>query len=394
MQTWKSLFLLSCTVAFAAPLPPPLLEAPPAIGPRLVRVGITGRFTSVQFSSWSEKSPLRVTVSPDRTVFRRQVTLRALNGALYVENEKAPEISLQLQPSSFSHGILLNGNPYHGSFRVFAENSTLKVVNEVPLEDYVAGVVGSEMPAQWSLEALKAQAIASRSYAAYRMRHPRKTLYDLQDDVLDQRYLGQNAETPRTRRAVRDTEGVILEDPSHRVLLSYFHSRCGGVTESAKEVWRSPSKLKNHTQAVKCAFCRNNPAAWSARIPWTEFTSALKIPPTSHVASLTKTPSGRVDQLEIVWPGKRLEVPSETLRSHFGYSKIKSNRFEVRASPREVEFVGVGAGHGVGLCQWGANHLATQGLSASRILAHYYPTAKVAQLADPALPLSRSTSVQ
>lgn len=125
---------------------------------------------------------------------------------------------------------------YRGHFKVINDGGALTVMNDLPLEDYIRGVVPSEMPSGWEIEAHKAQAIAARSYALANMGKRGKYGYDLKDTPEDQAYGGASAETTRTNQAVIDTEGIVLVCQG-KIVPAYYSASAGGQTRSAGQVW-------------------------------------------------------------------------------------------------------------------------------------------------------------
>ncbi|MBQ4646077.1 MAG: SpoIID/LytB domain-containing protein [Candidatus Gastranaerophilales bacterium] len=125
---------------------------------------------------------------------------------------------------------------YRGDIIIYNLGGTLTVVNSLPLEEYLLGVVPSEMPSKWNIEAHKAQAIAARSYALANLNKRNSKGYDLKDTPLDQAYGGASSETPQTTRAVLSTKGEVLTYDS-KIIPAYYHASSGGKTLSAGEVW-------------------------------------------------------------------------------------------------------------------------------------------------------------
>lgn len=222
--------------------------------------------------------------------------------------------------------------------------------------------------------------MASRTYALHRARHPRSSRFDLEAGVRDQVYGGASAEAPALRAAVAQTRGEYLSDEKGRPLAALFHSQCGGKTEVAGAVWAGSRK---GGASVPCEFCREKAAGWRARFSWQELRSALGWPVGAKVPRLSageKLPSGRWKSLGLNGPPGNAELSADELRRRLGYDKLKSALFEWKTDREGVEFSGRGAGHGVGLCQWGARHLAKRGRGYRAILAHYYPEARLQPL--------------
>ncbi|HIS35541.1 TPA: SpoIID/LytB domain-containing protein [Candidatus Scatousia excrementigallinarum] len=125
---------------------------------------------------------------------------------------------------------------YRGHLIIQNKNKKLTVINEVDLEDYIKGVVPSEMPSSWELEALKAQAIAARSYALANLGKRASLGYDLKDTPEDQAYGGASAETSKTNKAVDETSGLVLTY-NYKVVSAFYSASAGGQTVTAKEAW-------------------------------------------------------------------------------------------------------------------------------------------------------------
>ena len=138
--------------------------------------------------------------------------------------------SLVLRPDSDGY-VSTKGKWYHGKLMVKVSNNKLTVINNVDLEDYLKGVVPSEMPSGWEFEALKAQAIAARSFALANLGKQAKYGYDLKDNTEDQAYGGASAETEKTNKAVEDTKGLVLTYDM-KIIAAYYSASAGGMTNT------------------------------------------------------------------------------------------------------------------------------------------------------------------
>lgn len=125
---------------------------------------------------------------------------------------------------------------YRGNFKIINDGMGLTVMNDVPLESYLRGVVPSEMPSSWEHEAHKAQAIAARSYALANLGKRAKYGYDLKDTPEDQAYGGASAETTKTNNAVKETEGIVLVCQG-KIVPAYYSASAGGKTNTGSQVW-------------------------------------------------------------------------------------------------------------------------------------------------------------
>ena len=279
--------------------------------------------------------------------------------------------------------LTINGLTVGGRVIVKRQNGKLLAINEVPLEDYVKGVVPSEMSAAWHPEALKVQAIATRTYALYKMRQNARKDFDVLASIKDQVYLYRGrASAGAAARAVDDTRDLVLayrDEP----ILAVFSSTAAGQTEDAWNVWAVDMP---YLKGVECPFDLNS--------PWYQWRTDIALPmleqrlrdegfPVGIIASLapaTYTKAGRVIQVRILHSGGELYVKGDDLRRVLGYTVLPSTQFDFDIVGMQVQFAGRGNGHGVGLCQWGAKELAERGYSAETILRYYYPGADIRDL--------------
>ncbi|MFQ5990852.1 MAG: SpoIID/LytB domain-containing protein [Nitrospiraceae bacterium] len=262
-----------------------------------------------------------------------------------------------------------------GFLYVTVRDGNLVVVNDIELEEYVFGVVPSEMNADWHVEALKVQAVTARTYALYRRMTNGAHDYDLVATTKDQVYRGRYGVNGRVREAVRSTRGLVLTYQNAPILAAYS-STAAGPTEDARNVW---SKALPYLEGVECPFDSNSPHyQWTAsfRIQDLEVSLREQGVAVGTIASVTPfaySRAGRVTKVRILHSNGELILRGEDLRRTVGYKVIRSTLFEVESVGREVVLSGRGYGHAVGLCQWGAKELATLGYSYSAILAYYYP---------------------
>lgn len=327
---------------------------------------------------------------PSWKKFPKEITLSARqskNKKLVAINRSDPE----------ERPFLIRGGPhptdkaqyrtdfYRGALKITPQQSGFAVTNILPLDDYLAGTLAAEMNGLWELEALKAQAVASRTYALYMVKHPKHALFDLDSSTQDQVYGGAERESKRVTQALKETEGFYLATKGDEPIKSYYHSRCGGITETAGAVWN----YKNHTlnKRVPCPYCQKFPYSWTTVVNAEELFKSLHLPFQTISAlsqlSAEKTPAGRVSALRFALNGAQKRVTSDELRSLLGYTRIKSANFNWKINGEEIHFNGVGSGHGVGMCQWGARYLAKQGKNFKQILAYYYPGIELRKLAQP-----------
>jgi len=318
----------------------------------------------------------RVTITPQGSP-PRVVAPTAEPGKLYVDGVPA------LSPIRFqAPSVFVDGGSYRGAVSAHRTAGGVSIVNEVPLEDYVAGTLHEEMYRSWGGAALRAQAVATRTYALYRMRKARGRLHDLDSTPGDQVYGGVRAETPAARRATRDTQGEYLAFQG-RPILAVFHSTAGGRTASAEEVWG---------RALPYLVSREVPdedlsphSFWQVRVSPEELSRGLarvgaSVGSVRGARVVEHTPSGRVSRVEISGSEAERVLSGRQVRQAVGTRRIKSTLYEVRLEDGSFLFLGAGYGHGVGMSQWGARVLARQGIEYADILARFYPGAELREL--------------
>jgi stage II sporulation protein D len=277
--------------------------------------------------------------------------------------------------------IFIDKRPFRGELDVVRKaDGKLMVVNVISVEDYLYGVLYNEVSHRWPMEALKAQAIASRTFALYQAKQARLQPYDLRSDVYSQVYSGSDFERRSTRMAVDVTRGKVLVYKGE-LLPAYYHAACSGGTEDASALWNIDiPPLKG----VECDFCRDSKYyRWINNMPLRTVGKRLadagyKIGSIISIRTLSKNGSGRVERLSITdTEGRSIAVSGKDFRQIIGPNEIRSAKFDVSVVPGQLVIEGRGWGHGVGMCQWGAFGQAKAGKKADEILGYYYPGAEV-----------------
>lgn len=269
--------------------------------------------------------------------------------------------------------FFIDGRAYRGDLELLVENGMILAVNHVPLEDYLKSVVPSEVSIQWRHEALKAQAVAARTYSYYHILTNKHRLYDI--PLGRQEYKGMDAEHPKTSWAVDVTFGEVMTYRGE-VFVAYFHAVCGGYTADAQYVWSNSNGLPGNTP---CPFCKGSRYdSWSYKVSAAEVGRLLKqngykINDVSRIYPQDKFDKfPRVRSVAVVG-SKKFIIPVNQFRAILGFANIRSSVFEVEKKGNNFIFTGRGWGHGVGLCQYGAKALAEKGYKYNDILDLYYP---------------------
>jgi stage II sporulation protein D len=311
-----------------------------------------------------------------------RATVRARGGQILL-SKRAVRAPLAVRPGALP--VSLDGRQLPGRLEIWAEGDGLVVVNVLDLEDYVAAVVASEMPSGWPDEALRAQAVAARTYAvAQKMALGPAARAHLGSTVLDQVYAGEVREPPR--RAAAATHGEVLTYGAVPVQ-AFFSASCGGVGESAQAAFDlAYGSLPYLPGGEDGDFDRGAPRLrWRKEVPLQALTARLRRAGRLRAAVLgieveSRTASGRARSVRLRTARSAISLPAAELRQILGYSELPSLLFEVRQHRGAALFEGRGAGHGAGLCQWGARGRAAQGQTYREILAHYYPGTEVRRM--------------
>ena len=295
----------------------------------------------------------------------------------------------------------MEGERFRGQLEVIVDGAgtSFDVINHLPLEPYLAGVVGAEMPSYWEPEALKAQAIASRTYCLYiKERFGRHRSWDMSRTQAHQVYRGIAAESATVWDAVHATQGQILvtdgRDGTPIVLPTYYSSICGGHTEDSNRVFGEASVV---LRGVECWSCED--VAKATQFNWPEviyskqevsqrllarYPALRELGAVHEIVPIRQSEYDhftRFTQVRLVGTtGRSSVLRAEDLRLAIDPSgrRIKSTGCRLEDRGEHWAFVqGRGWGHAVGMCQCGAQGLARAGLSVQDILVHYYPGARI-----------------
>lgn len=269
--------------------------------------------------------------------------------------------------------LSVNGRAYHGAMVVRLEGRQLIVVNRLGVEEYLYGVLPKEVPDKWPSEALKAQAVAARTYAYSQIGRALGLPYDVEDTVMSQVYGGIDAEQPSTNAAVDQTKGLVLRYGGN-IIIAYFHSHSGGRTEDPAHVWGAklpylvsrddPHSLASGAMAWRASFSRREvKAKLAAEFPEIGAIRSLRV---------TRRNGVRAEKIKVVGELGSGEMSANRLRLALGPAKLKSTAFSMKETRDGYAFTGTGYGHGVGLSQFGAMAMAQRGAGFRTILNFYY----------------------
>ena len=307
-----------------------------------------------------------------------------------------PLQELRLEPIAPEDLLVLNQRRYRGSLLLRPKGESLQAINRLPLEPYLMGVVGSEMPDSWPQAALRAQAVASRTYVLQQLRP--QAPFDVKATVASQVYKGVEAESAPVRLAVTSTHGKVLLH-GQRLINAVFHSSSGGATENSGDLW---NRQLPYLVSVPDFDSASPVSRWEKALEPEDLRQSFKeIGGAVTIEPLQTSPTGRLRQARVIGPGGELVLTGSELRQRLGLrSTLVQFSFEpagrlsppadgegqatpvvlsVPQSSPDLRLLvrGRGYGHGVGMSQWGAYALALRGKSYEDILRHYYTGAEL-----------------
>lgn len=282
--------------------------------------------------------------------------------------------SINLNPKSPN----LKQRKYRDDFDVYSNGTHLSIVNNVDINNYLAGVVESEGGGGKHLEYYKVQALMSRTYLMKYMKRHSKEGFSLCDRVHCQAYHSMMRFTPKIDDAVKETEGIVMVDEKHRMVDSYFHANCGGQTCEPDYVWNNAIPYLTTFLDTFCIYTKQ--ATWEKKIPkssWQNFLVTKYGYPIHQpgMAALIFTFDQPERKAFYIHPS--LGIPLRDLRTEF---KLKSTFFSCHPEGDYVVLEGRGFGHGVGLCQEGAMKMAKSGYTYDQIARFYFPGVTIVNL--------------
>jgi stage II sporulation protein D len=364
-----------------------------------------------------------LTVAVDGPFFLEQDNVRAQNPPLPAAKATASRGKLVIGATALSVRkvtiipgpsvtVTVDNRKYPGTITLLAEKDSagaerVRLIDNVNLEAYLCGVLAGEVPVdKWADEALKAQAVASRTYALYQVRTHLSDNWDMTGDDQSQVFRADATSNARVNRAVNQTRGLVLTW-QQKIFSAYFTSSCGGCTEAAGNVWPGVASI-TPLAGTTCGYCvkpyvdqkhdhwtvaiNHEVAAEALRAMFPEQAKLIKSVRQIEVSK--RGDGGRAIELKF-YGVPPLTAHAYTFRSHY-IAALRSAPAAVQADgglqslfigePEPVrggnvtKFKGSGWGHGVGLCQWGSQGMAKSGKGYAAILQHYYPGSVMVRL--------------
>ena len=337
-----------------------------------------GTPASFQIKELPNEKPLAEGASLPQAIIRPDSAGIRIGGRLY------PVSGLRI--TSGTKEVDVQNRKYHSAIQILKNpKGSLTVVNEIDVEDYLKGVLPGEMHAAWPEEALKAQAVISRTYAIFKNIENKDLPFSLSSDVESQVYEGKIIEQASTNRPIQKTRGEVLTYRG-KIFPTFFHSTCGGRTTRADRVWN----IEPHPclKGVECNFCHGSKVyRWHSEFSGTQIKNLLakkgySVPEVQSIVPQGVDESGRVKSFEIKHSGGSLKIPAHKFRLAVGADRMRSTKVDLHQTGNQFVFDGQGWGHGVGLCQWGAKRLAELGYQYQDILRYYYPGSEIQNIDD------------
>lgn len=349
-----------------------------------IRILISGNNKQVTLNTYgdvivSDASSRKFRLVPNATYIMKPDS----DNFLYLSKEKLSS-PVDFYVPDGKNFLKINGKRYRGRLTAIShKDGYINVVEEIPFEKYLMGVLAPEMGPDWPLEALRAQAVASRTYAARLIR--KGSDYDIGSDTAHQVYTGMEKINDKIIQAVNSTKGEVLYY-NGRMITAFFHACCGGRTTTPSSAFSGD--IIKPLRGVSDPYCKtSNHYEWEIKIPQDELLSfiqkkgstALKL---NSVKIFSKDKSGRAVKLSFYTDKGVFKAETKDLRKEFGAFEFKSTFItKVEKIKKEYVFYGKGWGHGVGMCQEGAKNMAQKGFNYKKILSFYYPGARITDIA-------------
>ncbi|MBU2567819.1 MAG: SpoIID/LytB domain-containing protein [Elusimicrobia bacterium] len=317
--------------------------------------------------------------------------VQPFSGGILFDDMKVLSGGVRIVPGDGAGSIRINGRRYRDSVLIKKNRKgKLNVINELGIESYLAGVLPHEVNPAWDMEALKAQAVVSRTYAMSNLGKHKDDGHDLCNKVHCQVYAGAEGENSRTNRAVELTRGEVVTYKGN-LISAVYHASCGGHTENPKYVWSWGGNVPEYLYGVRDRYCVASPHfRWTKDVKEDFIIKKMETADYKDIRGIVsiipgkKNNSGRNAAFFIKYIKKTggtatLNVRAARFRLIVDPWLIKSTKLDFikKIDKNTFRFSGYGWGHGVGMCQWGAKHLSEKGWNYKKIIHFYYHGTKV-----------------
>lgn len=296
---------------------------------------------------------------------------------LYINGEKTESILIEKDDMVAIFGLSKDNkkfNKYRGEFKIIPYKTKIMPINLVFAEEYLYSVVPSEIGFNFPDEAIKAQALAARSYLYHGISNKKFKKFDMLDDTTSQMYIGYKKENKKIRRLINETSNEIITYKNEPINALY-HSTSGGRTANNEDVWKYSRPIPYLRSVDDSGNEEKSPRAdWNYKISEKDMSRKFRF--SVKEIKISEMKNNRVKK--VIIKGEKIKVISgDDLRRIVGYTKIFSTMFKVKKNGNYFVFEGHGSGHGVGMSQWGAYGLAKKGYSYQEIIKHYYKKVEI-----------------
>ena len=310
--------------------------------------------------------PFRASIRPQKGGI--EINHQVFNSKHLILN--VPNGSIQIGNRRYSHQIQI--------FK--SSEKKLTITNHIDLEEYLKGVLPLEAHPDWPMEALKAHAVVTRTFALFKSLEKQNLNFSLHDTVQSQVYGGTLFHKKTTDQAVEATRGEILTSRGN-IFPAYMHASCGGHTAQADFIW--PVRPNPVLKGVVCPFCKGMKHwKWTLKMSLTEIEIIMQkkgfpAKKLRNIVFVNRDPSGRATKVMLEYESSKVAISGDDFRAFLGYNRLRSLKVNVEIKEGHAYFQGFGWGHGIGFCQWGAKHQAELGKTYRQILAFYFPGSEI-----------------
>jgi SpoIID/LytB domain protein len=336
-----------------------------------------------------------------KVYFDRQINIER-------DNPESTTVIYNIQYAKGFYWANKKDTTYRGDFQVLFRGSALTLINIVNMEEYLYGVVPAEIPPSWPMEALKAQAVAARTYTFKHMGRHESEGFDVCNTQHCAVYAGVNGETKATNEAVDTTRGQVLYGSNYKMLDTFYSEDCGGHTQDVSEVWGmkkvgslagvydgkksewnfplQPFDLEEYVRSSPDVYCKTS-GALETSFRWIRYLDADDlayyvdrngdIGRIMDIIPVRRAHGGALVKVRIVGDKGTKNCGYDAMRNVLG--KIRSNMIkweylkDDKGYIKEIYIYGAGWGHGVGMCQRGVKGMADENEGYESILYHYFP---------------------
>ena len=307
-------------------------------------------------------------------------TIRAVpaGGLIAIDGRRAASFRIRSE-----RPVWMNGREYGDTLDLVRNGDGIAVVNELALDDYVAGVLRGEVGDRWPTEAMRAQAVVARTYAVYQRMLNAAKPYHVVASVAHQVFAGRVPRQSPAWAAVGETRGQVLRWEGE-VFPAFYHAESGGFTEDPRTVFAARNMPA--LRPVRCDFSAGSPHYyWSLDMSLADLAEVLRrndmaVGSVTGIEVTERTSSLRAVTVAVLGTRGVVRLRGNDFRRMIGYDTLRSTLFAVALDGEVAHFTGRGYGHGVGMCQWGAKGMAEQGYTAKQILEYFYPGAVLGML--------------